>query len=56
MKTTCLIIWMFLSFLLVLSVIGLFLFIPKDHWERHESTPSTWSTIGLKLLNSVIEK
>lgn len=54
MKGLCLIIWMLISLLLVCSIIGLLLFIPKDSWENHENTPSTWCTIGKKLLDSVI--
>jgi hypothetical protein len=54
MKAVCLIFWMIISLILVCSVIGLVLFIPKDIWENHENTPSTWSTIGRKLLDAVI--
>lgn len=55
MKALCLIIWMIISLLFVCSIIGLVMFIPKDTWERRENTPSTWCSIGIKLLNSVVE-
>lgn len=55
MKTICLIFWMLISLLLVFSIIGLILFIPKDRWEKQENTPSTWCYIGRKLLDSVIK-
>lgn len=53
MKELCLIIWMALTILLVFSVIGMLLFIPKDTWQNAENVPSTWMTIGRRLLNSV---
>lgn len=53
MKGVCLIFWMILSFLLVCTVIGLVLFIPKDTSEYRDNTPSTWATIGRKLLDSI---
>jgi hypothetical protein len=56
MKALCLIIWMLISLLFVCSIIGLVMFIPKDSWERQENTPSTWYSIGKKLLNSVVER
>lgn len=56
MKEFCLIIWMLISLIFVFSIIGLIMFIPKDKWENIENVPSTWSSIGLKLLNSIIEK
>lgn len=56
MKTVCFIIWMLLSVILVLSVIGLVLFIPKDSYSQGENIPSTWYSIGKKLLNSVINE
>ncbi len=46
-----LICWMFISLLLALSLVGLILFIPKDTYESRDNNPSTWSTIGMKLLN-----
>ena len=55
MKALCLIIWMIISLLFVCSIIGLVMFIPKDNWENQENTPSTWYSIGKKLLNSVVE-
>lgn len=54
MKAVCLIVWMLLSIVLVCSVIGLVLFIPKDEWQNQENTPSTWNTVGRKLLDAVI--
>ena len=56
MKEFCLIIWMLISLIFVFSIIGLIMFIPKDQWVNKESTPSTWYSIGIKLLNSIIEK
>lgn len=56
MKELCLIIWMVISLLLVCSIIGLLLFIPKDTYMNYDSTPSTWYSIGRKLLDSVINK
>ena len=56
MKEICLIIWMIISLLFVFSIIGLVMFIPKDNWENKENTPSTWNSIGIKLLNNIIEK
>lgn len=50
----CLIIWMIISLIFVCSVVGLLMFIPKDIWGAHENTPSTWYSIGTKLLNSLI--
>ena len=55
MKGICLIFWMLISLLLVCSIIGLVLFVPKDQWQNKENTPSTWAHIGRKLLDSVIE-
>ena len=55
MKATCLIVWMIISLILVCSVIGLILFIPKDQYANIDNTPSTWATIGRKLLNAVVE-
>ena len=56
MKEICLIIWMIISLLFVFSIIGLVMFIPKDNWKNIENTPSTWNSIGIKLLNNIIEK
>ena len=56
MKEVCLIIWMIISLLFVFSIIGLVMFIPKDNWKNIENTPSTWNSIGIKLLNNIIEK
>lgn len=54
MKAICLIVWMLISLIFVISIIGLFMFVPKDNWENRENTPSTWYSIGKKLLNSII--
>lgn len=53
MKELCLIIWMVLTIVLVFSIVGMLLFIPKDTWQNAENVPSTWMTIGRRLLNSV---
>lgn len=55
MKAMALVVWMLLTFLLTLSIVGLILFIPKDTYMNHENTPSTWMTIGRNLLDSVIK-
>lgn len=49
-------IWMILTTILVLSIIGLILFIPKDIYEKGENTPSSWMSIGKQLLNNIINK
>lgn len=54
MKGICLIMWMLLSLVLVCSVIGLLLFVPKDQWQDAPNEPSTWATVGRKLLDAVI--
>lgn len=54
MKAVALIIWMLLTVLLVLSIIGIVLFIPKDTYQNYPNEPSTWMTVGRKLLDSVI--
>lgn len=54
MKGLCLIIWMLLTIVIMCSVFGLVMFIPKDTYVRGESTPSTWMHIGRKLLDAVI--
>lgn len=50
----CLIIWMMISLIFVCSIIGLSMFIPKDTVGVPENIPSTWYSIGTKLLNSLI--
>jgi cytochrome b subunit of formate dehydrogenase len=55
MKAICLITWMIISLIFVCSIIGLVMFIPKDSWEKYENTPSTWYSIGKKLLDSVVK-
>lgn len=51
---TLFVIWLVLSVILCLSVIGLTLFIPKDTYTDCESTPSTWCSIGKGLLYKII--
>lgn len=55
MKAICLIFWMLISLALAISGIGLLLFIPKDRWSDDENTPSTWNSIGRKLLDAVVK-
>lgn len=45
---------MIISLILVFSIIGLILFVPKDMYQNIDNTPSTWSEIGRKLLDAVI--
>ena len=52
MKGVCLIVWMFISLLLVCSIVGLLLFIPKDIWGNSDNTRSTWASIGISLLDN----
>lgn len=47
-------IWLVLSVVLCLSVLGLLLFIPKDTYYKGDSTPSTWCHIGRELLKNII--
>ena len=54
MKGICLIVWMLLSLVIVCSVIGLVLFVPIDKWENAPNVPSTWATVGRKLLDAVV--
>lgn len=54
-KGICLIIWMVISLILVFSVVGLVLFVPKDSWVDSHNTPSTWATIGRELLKSIVK-
>lgn len=56
MKAVALIFWMLLTIILTCTIVGLFLFIPKDNYSNAESTPSTWMFIGRKLLYSVINQ
>ncbi len=55
MKGICLIIWMVFTLILTFSIIGLILFFPKDRYVDIENKPSTWMSIGIKLLDSVIK-
>ncbi len=55
MKEICLIIWMLISLIFVLSIVGLILFIPKDSWQNQENVPSSWNMIGIKLINSIVK-
>lgn len=58
MKTICLslllIIWLFLTVGLAVTLIGAFLFIPLDTYEKGPSNPSTWMMIGRTLLATII--
>jgi hypothetical protein len=56
MKGVYLITWMLLSVILVCSVFGLLLFVPKDVWEGKPNTPSTWSQIGLNLSEDIFKQ
>ena len=49
MKVTLAIIWMLLTFVLVVSVIGLLIFIPKESGDK-----STWMQIGYDLIKSIV--
>jgi len=53
MKMFFLILWLLISLILVLSVIGLLLFMPPD---TQNYTPSTWYKIGLRLVESVTKE
>lgn len=53
--TITLIFWMILTVVLTCTGIGILLFIPKDSWQNQENTPSTWMTIGRKLLSSLTD-
>lgn len=55
MKTILLIIWMVLTIILVLSIVGWFL-LANTNYELGKPDPSTWMSMGLKLLDDVIEK
>lgn len=52
---TLFIIWLILSVVLCLSVIGLLLFIPKDTYYNADSKPSTWCHIGRELLKNILD-
>lgn len=45
--------WMIISLILVCSLVGLILFIPKDNYQNQDSTPSTWAYIGRELLKTL---
>jgi hypothetical protein len=57
MKYATFIVWMLLSVILVCSVVGLLLFIPKSNYtgfyKTQEELRSTWMRIGFKLLNNL---
>lgn len=55
MKSLALIVWMLLTIVLVCSIFGMLLFIPKDSYTNQENVPSTWMHIGRQLLDSVIK-
>jgi hypothetical protein len=46
------ILWILVSILFVISIVGLLLFIPK---ENHNDYPSSWVKIGLDLKDSIIK-
>lgn len=52
MKEILFILWMLCSIILVCSLIGMILFIPKDTYTHG---PSTWCTIGIKLIESITD-
>ncbi len=59
MKTFCFIIWMIITFLLTISLIGMALFIGRTIHYTHgkpDIHKSTWMEIGIKLLNSILEE
>jgi len=60
MKTICLtlllLIWLLLTVVLALTLVGMVLFIPKDQYTNAPNTPSTWMTLGRTLLDAVIYK
>ena len=56
MKELCLIVWMLVSLVLVLTIIGMLLFIPKvDSYTHGASTVhrSGWVEIGVKLMERI---
>jgi hypothetical protein len=56
MKGICLIVWMLISLVFTVSIVGLLMFVPKDTWQNAVNTPSTWYLIGIELLDSVINE
>lgn len=58
MKELCLIVWILASLVLVFSVIGMLLFIPKvDSYTHGASTVqrSGWVEIGVTLMKKIVE-
>ena len=57
MKYLSLIVWMLFSMVLVFSIIGLLLFIPKinytNYYKPQEELRSTWMRIGYGLLQNI---
>jgi hypothetical protein len=53
MRVWALIAWMFITLLLTISIVGLFLFI---HIDTEYNIPSTWMTIDRSLINKVINE
>ena len=57
-KAVCLIIWMIMTLILTLSVIGMLLFIGKTiHYQQGapDIVRSSWMQMGSKLLDSVLQ-
>ena len=52
-KVICLIIWMMFTLILTVSVIGMLLFI-STHYMEGKPDPSTWMSIGIKLVDNII--
>ena len=54
-----LIIWMFITLLLLLSVIGIVLFLPSinatQYYKPLSERRSTWMTIGVNLIEKIIK-
>ena len=55
MKQWCFILWLFLTFLAALSVVGWVLFIPSNttNPEHNEFVPSSWMKIGIMLIKVI---
>ena len=55
MKIILLIIWMLFTILLTCSIVGMFLFVPNIY-TTGPNNPSSWMTIGLKLVDKIVNK
>jgi membrane-anchored glycerophosphoryl diester phosphodiesterase (GDPDase) len=49
-------VWMFLTVVLVCSVVGLLLFVPRDWMCTNRVHKSTWLVIGDELKNNIIKQ